>query len=116
MRTRPGVSLVEVLVAATLLAVGIGGTLQSLLLSAQLRHSADLREAAAGYALDRLAWFEARACVQADTAAVEPKAPGIELRWQLRATDVERRLLLEVHTDLKPPRAPIRLHAEARCE
>lgn len=108
--------MVEVLVAATLLAVGVGGTLQSLFLSAQLRQAADLREAAAAQALDHLAWFEARACYLADTAATESTSPGIALRWQVRATGVERRLLLEVHADLRPPRAPLRLHAEARCE
>jgi Tfp pilus assembly protein PilV len=116
MRTRPGVSLVEVLVAATLLAVGVGGTLQSLLLSARLRQAADLREAAAARALDRLAWFEARACLLPDTAGVDAEFAGVSVRWQVRAHGAERRLTAEAHAALRPPREPTRLHAEARCE
>lgn len=95
MQNRQGVSLVEVLVAAVLLAIGIGGSLQALTLSSRLRVEADAREALAGLMLDRLAWFEARACTASDTAGVTRLARGDEAYWRLYRSDSTRVLELE---------------------
>lgn len=92
---RRGVSLVEVLVASTLLAIGIGGTLHALLASARLRLDADRREAMVGLLLDRLAWFESAACAGGDTSGVTALADGPEARWQVRAVGAVRVLTLE---------------------
>lgn len=92
---RRGVSLVEVLVAATLLAVGVAGTLHALLASARLRLDADRREALVGMLLDRLAWFEAAACAGGDTAGVTRLADGPEARWGVQAVGNLRVLTLD---------------------
>lgn len=92
MQPRRGVSLIEVLVAAVLLAVGIGGTLSSLAATARLREWARHREYLAAAALDRLAWFEARACAQLDTAERVSSAEQLELDWSVRDS-AGRRLL-----------------------
>lgn len=95
MHPRPGVSLVEVLVASVLLAIGIGGTLQALLASARLRLEADRREAMVGLMLDRLAWFEAAGCAGGDTSGVTRLADGPEARWRVQAVGVTRVLTLD---------------------
>jgi prepilin-type N-terminal cleavage/methylation domain-containing protein len=76
MTSRRGVTLIEVLVATVLLAIGIAGTLNALVASARVRRSADAREAVVGLLLDRLAWFEANACRTLDTAGVTRLADG----------------------------------------
>ena len=81
MPARSGVSLIEVLVATVLLAVGICGTLGSLAAAARLRQSARQRESLAAAALDRLAWFEARACAQSDTAERIHAVDSVALDW-----------------------------------
>jgi prepilin-type N-terminal cleavage/methylation domain-containing protein len=93
--TRRGVSLIEVLVAAVLLAIGIAGTLQALLTSARLRLDADRREAMVGLLLDRLAWFEAAACAGGDTSGVTRLADGPEARWRVDAVGALRVLTLD---------------------
>ncbi len=95
MTSRRGVSLVEVLVASVLLAIGVSGTLNAIVASARLRVSADVREALVGLVLDRLAWFEANACSASDTAGVTRLADGPEARWRLRAVDRTRILEVE---------------------
>lgn len=87
MRSRSGVSLIEVLVAAVLLAVGICGTLAALAATARLRQLARDREALAAAALDRLAWFEARACAHADTAERATLSASDSVTVQWRVTD-----------------------------
>jgi hypothetical protein len=95
MRSRPAVSLVEVLVASVLLAIGVSGTLSSLSAAARLRHGASGREALASAAHDRLGWFEAAACSSADSSATEEVSGGVRVRWELRATAEGRTLQLE---------------------
>ncbi len=92
MQSRRGVSLIEVLVATVLLAVGIGGTLSSLAATARLRESASARERLAAEALDRLAWFEARACAQLDTSEQVTTAERIALEWRVTDSVGFRRL------------------------
>lgn len=94
MTPRRGVTLIEVLVAAVLLAVGISGTLHAMAASFRLRVDADAREQLVGLMLDRLAWLEARACTQADTAAVTRVPGGPEAAWSLRAVGSTR--ILEI--------------------
>ena len=95
MSPRRGVSLVEVLVAATLLAIGIGGTLHALFTSARLRLDADRREAMVGLLLDRLGWFEAAACAGGDTAGVVRLADGPEAQWAVQAVGSVRVLTMQ---------------------
>lgn len=83
MSSRRGVSLIEVLVATVLLAVGIGGTLSALAASARLRTLARDREQLAAEALDRLAWFEARACAQGDTTEQRTTTDHVGLEWSV---------------------------------
>lgn len=94
MTSRRGVTLIEVLVATVLLAIGIAGTLNALVASARLRRSADAREAVVGLLLDRLAWFEANACRTLDTAGVTRLADGPEASWRLTAAGSTRVLEL----------------------
>lgn len=95
MRNRRGVSLVEVLVAAVLLAIGIGGTLQALMASARLRLDADAREAVVGLLLDRLAWFESRACAVADTSGLVRLSDGPTATWRVQRVGSRSVLQLE---------------------
>ena len=95
MRIRRGVTLIEVLVAAMLLGVGIAGTMQAVAVSTRLRADADRREALVGLMLDRLAWFEARACAGGDTLGVLRLPDGPETRWQVQAVGSARVLTLD---------------------
>lgn len=95
MSVRRGVSLVEVLVSAVLLALGIGGTLHALLASARLRLEADRREAMVGLLLDRLAWFESASCAAGDTAGVMALPDGPLARWRVEGAGTTRTLVLE---------------------
>jgi prepilin-type N-terminal cleavage/methylation domain-containing protein len=92
---RRGVSLIEVLVASVLLAIGIAGTMQALLASARLRLEADRREAMVALLLDRLAWFEAEACAGGDTTGATQLADGPEAQWRVEAVGATRVLTLE---------------------
>lgn len=82
MPNRPAVSLVEVLVATVLLAVGAAGTVAALAAAARLRLVASMRESAVATAESRLAWFEARGCATPDTT-IEAAPPDGE-RWTVR--------------------------------
>lgn len=94
MRSRRGVTLIEVLVAAVLLGVGITGTLNALVAAARLRLQSDAREAVVGLMLDRLAWFESQACTLADTNGITRLADGPQAEWRLRAVGSTRILEL----------------------
>lgn len=92
MSLRGGVSLIEVLVAMVLLAIGIAGTMSALAAASQLRERARLQEELAAEALDRLAWFESRACAQLDTAEQVTTARGVRLDWRVRDSLGRRQL------------------------
>lgn len=81
MHPQRGVSLVEVLVATVLLAVGITGTLASLAAAARLREDARGREAVAAAMRERLAWFEAVGCVPETSSGDATRADGVRLAW-----------------------------------
>lgn len=115
MRPRRGVSLVETLVAAVLLMLGIGGSLHALAASTRLRSAADAREALSGLLLDRLAWFETGACASGDTSGVSAAAfesaasAAPTLRWTVQAVGTVRILTLEgaLHGRATTPRTRI---------
>jgi prepilin-type N-terminal cleavage/methylation domain-containing protein len=95
MTKRRGVTLIEVLVASVLLAIGISGTLNALVASARLRMRADAREAVVGLMLDRLVWFEANACSTPDTSGVTRLPDGPQAQWRMRAVGSTRILELQ---------------------
>lgn len=114
MPQRRGVSLIEVLVATVLLAVGISGTVASLAATARMRMIARDRESLAAAALDRLSWFEVRACAQLDTfeRATQPDSALVE--WQVSASSERRTLRFEAASaGLTPQR--LTLTASWRC-
>ena len=102
MSKRRGVSLVETLVAAVLLMIGIAGTLHALGASARLRHDAEARDVLTGLLLDRLAWFEARACAGGDTSGVTRNATGPQLHWRVEVVGATRRLRLHAARSAAP--------------
>lgn len=108
MPNRRGVTLIEVLVAAVLLAIGISGTLNALVASARLRIRADAREAVVGLMLDRLAWFEASACSTADTTGLTRLADGPQAEWSVRVVGSTR--ILELQGARGPGAAAARTH------
>jgi len=112
---RRGVSLVEVLVASVLLAIGVGGTLSAFAAALRLRTTADVREEVAARAHNTLSWFQARSCAAADTAADETR-DGIREVWTVRRAST--------HVSLRGGlsggrgRAPVQFAMEAvrRCD
>lgn len=90
MPQRSGVSLIEVLVATVLLAVGISGTVASLAATARMRVRARDRESLAAAALDRLEWFEGRACAQTDTAESATLQDSVRVDWQVTDSSGQR--------------------------
>jgi prepilin-type N-terminal cleavage/methylation domain-containing protein len=115
MRSRSGLSLVEVLVASVLLAIGVGGTLSAFTAALRLRINADAREAVAARAHDTLSWFESRSCAAADTAA-DSSRDGIRESWTVRRESTFVRLSGGVAGGTG--RAPVQLAIEAvrRCD
>ncbi len=126
MRTRPGVSLVETLVAAVLLMLGIGGSLHALATSARLRSEADAREALSLLLLDRLAWFEALACAGGDTSGVthglrngissDSSNAGPRLQWRVQAVGTVRVLTLDGARRATPSGPRTRILTSRACE
>ena len=82
MSRRAGFSLVEVLVAAVLLAVGVAGALSALTGAARLRTGASLRELLSDRADSRLSWFEGAGCSTADSVISSLGGPVHET-WRL---------------------------------
>ena len=115
MRSRHGVSLVEVLVASVLLAIGVGGTLSAYTAALRLRINADAREELAARAHNRLSWFGSRSCAAADTAS-DITENGIRETWTVQRESTLVRLRGEVEGGTV--RAPVQLAVEAvrRCE
>lgn len=85
MRARPALSLVEVLVATVLLAVGISGTVASLAAAERLRADANRRERLAAEVNARLAWFDAVGCSAEATSGVTTSSDGVRVAWTLSA-------------------------------
>lgn len=114
MRLRPGVTLIEVLVASVLLGVGIAGTMNALAASARLRVDADAREALAGLMMDRLAWFEARACAGADSSGSTRLPDGPRTQWRVVTVGSTRRLELIGYRRASVTR-PVRVATSLPC-
>lgn len=91
MRTRRGVSLVEVLVAAVLLAIGVSGALGALVAAARLRDRAGMREAVARTVESRLGWFTLHGCAAVDTILADGSR-GIEEQWRVTRAGAVARL------------------------
>jgi len=85
MTQRQGISLVEVLVATVLLAIGIAGTLSALTTAMRLRLAAEAQEAAVERADARLGWFARGPCPATDTAVHVDDGRGVRERWRVRA-------------------------------
>ncbi len=96
MKTRPGVSLVETLVAAVLLMIGVAGSLHALAASARLRHEAAVRERTSSLVHDRLLWFEAGACAGGDTSETQALPGQGRLHWQVTGDSLQRVLRVEL--------------------
>lgn len=97
-----GVSLIEVLVATVILAIGIAGAQAALLGAARYRAAADAREALAAVAVERMVWIERRGCTVGDTSGTSDGARGARLRWTLRAESVTVRVLLDGRVPIGP--------------
>lgn len=97
--SRAGVSLTEVLVAAVLLAVGVGGAMGALSTALRMRNGATTRERVAAAAHDRLTWFERAGCAVNDTtiAVADSSGSGIAEIWEV-----------------EPESGAVRLRGEAR--
>jgi type II secretory pathway component PulJ len=89
MSRRRGVSLVEVLVATVLLAVGVTGTLASLAAAGRLRETARGREAVAAAMRERLSWFEAVACRPETASGSLTRSDGVRLRWTVAPLETD---------------------------
>lgn len=92
MRTRRGVSLLEVLVATLLLTVGVGGSVQALLTAGRLRARAAARERLARTVETRLHWFQARSCAAVDTTIDGTTADAVHEQWTVQRSGVLTRL------------------------
>lgn len=115
MTSRRGVSLVEVLVAAVLLAVGVGGALSALVAAARLRDRAGTREAVVRAVEARLGWFAATACAAGADTTIAATDARVEEAWRVtRAGAVVR---LEGRALGRAPGTPVRLALvhERRC-
>lgn len=115
MSGRRGVTLIEVLVATVLLAVGIHGTLGALAAAQRLHRGARERDAVAARALDRLSWFAQEACVRGDTLAEAVEPPGVSVRWSTAGTANHRRLHWEGRVATSRA-APLTVRAEWLCD
>ena len=93
MSNRKGISLVEVMVAALLLAVGVAGSLSALLAAAQLRSRASVREAVALSLETRLSWFAANACAfTGDTVLRSSSGTRLVESWRVLRDSAGARL------------------------
>lgn len=89
MRARAALSLVEVLVATVLLAVGISGTVASLAAAERLRADANRRERLAAEVNARLAWFDAVGCTATATSGASNAADGVQVAWTVADFDAD---------------------------
>ncbi len=89
MPARPALSLVEVLVATVLLAIGICGTVASLAAAERLRADANRRERLAAAVNARLAWFDAVGCTTGASSGAAISADGVTVTWTLGAFDAD---------------------------
>lgn len=106
-------SLIEVIVAALLLGVGVAGTLGAIAAAARLRQRAAVRELVASAALDRLHWFERSACTAPDTAASETRR-GVAVAWDVRDSMGLRSLRVFARGTARD-REPLAIHASWPC-
>lgn len=106
MRERAGVSLVEVLVASVLLAIGVGGALGALVAAARMRDRAGRREAVVRAVDARLGWFALNACAPTDTV-IAAVVDGVDETWRITRAGATSRL--EGRALAVAPGRPVRL-------
>lgn len=110
-----GVSLIEVLVATVILAIGIAGAQAALLAAARYRAAAEAREALAAAAVERMVWIERRGCAFGDTAAVSLGARGARVTWSLRPDDGVVRVRLDGRVPIGPREHRINIEESLPC-
>lgn len=91
---RRGTSLVEVLVASVLLAVGVSGCLSTLAAAARFRERARAREELAAAAHDRLSWFVARGCTVTDSSRESAATSLMRSEWSVDRDSISARFVL----------------------
>jgi Tfp pilus assembly protein PilV len=113
---RRGTSLVEVLVATVLLAVGVAGTLAALASAARLRTAARAQERVAAAGAEAFSAFVAEGCGVADsliTSASDSGGPHVCTRIVRSADRAE--LDVAVWLDVPLLRARLTLRSEHPC-
>jgi len=113
---RRGTSLVEVLVATVLLAVGVAGTLAALAASARLRTAARAEERVAATALEAFSAFVARGCSVSDslvTSVVDSGGALVDAHIVRRADRAS--LALDVSLEVPLVRAHLVVRTEHPC-
>lgn len=115
MRTRPGVSLVEVLVAALLLAVGVGGSVQTVVTAGRLRAHAAARDRLARVVEARLLWFQGRSCTAPDTTVDSALPRGMHERWHVGRSGGMSRLEGRARSGGGADSLRLALAAQRRC-
>lgn len=111
--SRAGVSLTEVLVAAVLLAIGVGGCLGALSTALRFRSGAATREAMAAVASDRLTWFEAAGCTTGDST-IERPVEGIDASESWRISRDSATSIIEGKVAGRVAGVPLAIPVEAR--
>lgn len=92
--TRHGTSLVEVLVASVLLAVGVSACLSTLAVAARFRERARAREELAAAAHDRLSWFVQRGCTVTDSSSASESTELLRAEWKVARDSLSARFAL----------------------
>jgi Tfp pilus assembly protein PilV len=113
---RRGSSLVEVLVATVLLAVGVAGTLSALAAAARLRTAARAQERVAATALEAFSAFVARGCVVSDSLIVASvDSSGATTASRIQRSADRAAFELTVALDVPLMRARLELQSEHPC-
>jgi type II secretory pathway pseudopilin PulG len=111
---RRGTSLVEVLVATVLLAVGIAGTLGSLAAAARLRTAARAQERVGAVAVEAFSNFVADGCAISDSLVTDT-TDGPQARVRVVRLADRASLELDVLLDVPLLRARVRIESEHPC-
>jgi Tfp pilus assembly protein PilV len=111
---RQGTSLVEVLVATVLLAVGIASTLGALAAAARLRAAARAQERVASVALEAFGVFVANGCAVVDSLVTDTIA-GLEVNTRIVRGADRAQLVLDVALDVPFLRTTLHVESEHPC-
>lgn len=106
-RPRPGLSLLECLVALVLLTIGLGGGTMTLLLAVRLERIAAAEDAAVRAAIREVDQFTRVPCPARESSWTWADRSGREARWSVAVDDVGATLHGQVGAD--------RLEVRRRC-